>query len=178
LAGLVFMARSRRLPMLVPGSRPYNPVSEREAAVFARAARDVHPDDARGNPGRYGKTLVAWAGVLRSYEVSKEDNATVLRFDVEHRYFDWIEDVGLQRARYFLSPRGEGTFRAAWSMPFKAFGAVSEKAHVGDMLVVYGYPADLRGQVVGIFPAEYVRLIEAERYSDRQLDYGRPGATR
>ncbi|AUX31828.1 MULTISPECIES: hypothetical protein [Sorangium] len=177
-AGLAFMARSGCLSLLAPGSRPYHPVSEREAAVFARATRELHPDDVRGNPGRYGKTLVAWAGVLRSYEVSKESDATVLRFDIEHRYFDWIEDIGLQRARYFLSPRGEGPFRAAWSMPIEAFESVSKQVHHGDMLVVYGYPAEVQGQIVGIFPAEYVRLIPAEGYTDRKLNYGRPEATR
>ncbi|WP_437586393.1 hypothetical protein [Sorangium sp. So ce1000] len=175
-AGLAFLALSGRLPSLAPGSRTYHPVSEQEAAVFARATRDIHPDDVRGNPGRYDKTLVAWAGVLRSYKVSKENDATVLRFDIEHRYFDWIEDSGLQRARYFLSPRGEGAIRAAWSMPLEAFESISEKVHDGDMFVVYGYPADVRGEIVGLFPTEYVRLIQADLYTDRQLDYGRPDA--
>ncbi|MGK3991094.1 hypothetical protein WME99_49055 [Sorangium sp. So ce136] len=177
-AGLAFMARSGRLPSFAPGSRPYQPVSEREAAVFARAMRDIHPDDVRAHPDRHGKALVAWAGILRSYEVSKENDATVLRFDIEHRYFDWIEDFGIQQAHYFLSPKGEGTFRAAWSMPLEAFESVSDKIHHGDMLVVYGYPAEVRGQIVGIFPAEYVRLIQAELYAERQLDYSRPDATR
>ncbi|WP_437911976.1 hypothetical protein WME73_31695 [Sorangium sp. So ce302] len=175
-AGLAFLARSGRLPSLAPGSRPYRPVSDQEAAVFDRATRDIHPDDVRGSPDRYGKTLVAWAGVLRSYKVSKENDATVLRFDIEHRYFDWIEDSGLQRARYFLSPRGEGTIRAAWSMPLEAFESIPEKIHEGDMFVVYGYPADVRGQIVGIFPTEYVRLIQADLYTGRQLDYGRTDA--
>jgi hypothetical protein len=127
-------------PGLVPGSRMYKPVSDREAAVLARATRDIYPDDVRGDPQRYSKTLVAWAGILRSYEASKEHDATVLRFDIEHRYFDWIEDFGLQRERLFLSPRGEGAFRAAWSMPLDALGSVPQRVHEGDLLIVYGYP--------------------------------------
>ncbi|XXT22045.1 hypothetical protein WME94_10840 [Sorangium sp. So ce429] len=139
---------------------------------------NIHPDDVRANPDRHGKTLIAWAGVLRSYEVSKENDATVLRFDIEHRYFDWIEDFGIQQAHYFLSSKGEGTFRAAWSMPLEAFESVPDKIHHGDMLVVYGYPAEVRGQIVGIFPVEYVRLIQADLYAERQLNYSRPDAAR
>jgi hypothetical protein len=172
LGGLAQVLRKRGL---APGSRPYEPVSARESAFFTRAARDVYPDDVRHDLDRYRKTLVSWAGVVRSFQVSKEDDATVLRFDVEHRYFDWIEDVGLQKARYFLARKGEGAFRAAWSMAHEAFRAASKELHEGDMLVVYGYPAEIRGEVVGLFPTEYVRLIGAELYDDGRLDYGRRG---
>jgi hypothetical protein len=171
LLGLTALA----CPGLVPGSRVYKPVSDREAGVFARATRDVYPGDVRQAPERYRKSLVAWAGILRSYEVSKENELTTLRFNIEHRYFDWIEDFGLQPERLFLSPRGEGMFRAAWSMPVEAFASVPEKVHEGDLLIVYGYPAEVRDQVVGFYPTEYVRLIGKNAYTDKKLDYGRRG---
>ena len=160
--GLAGLAQMLRRCGPAPGSRLYEPVSAREFTFFARATRDVYPDDVRRDLDRHRRTSVAWAGVVRSFQVSKESDATVLRFDVEHRYFDWVEDVGPQRARYFLSRRGEGAIRGAWSMSPEAFGAASKRVHEGDMLIVYG-----------LFPTEYVRLVDSTIYDDTRLDYGR-----
>lgn len=139
---------------LIPGSRHYVAVSPREAAVLNGAALDVFPDDVRRDPTRYTKTLVAWAGIVRSYEMRTEDGSLVIRFDVEHRYFDWIEDSGVQLERYFLSPRGEGMFRAAWAMPLEMRDTIAKQLHTGDMLVVYGIPSEVRNDVVALYPTE------------------------
>jgi hypothetical protein len=61
LVGLVSIG----CPGVLPGSRPYKPVSDREAAVLARAAREVYPDDVRREPERHSKTFVVWVGILK-----------------------------------------------------------------------------------------------------------------
>ena len=160
-------------PGVVPGSGPYEPVSEREGAVFARAVRTVQPQDVRASLDPHRNTLIAWAGIIRSFEVTEEDGSAVVRFDVEHRYFDWIEDFSSSSARYLLSSRGEGIFRSAWSMPVEALDPLSQTIQNGDMLVVYGFPAEVRDEVVGLYPTEYVRLIDSSLVNDEALDYGR-----
>jgi hypothetical protein len=157
-----------------PGSSEYRPVSEKEAAVFASANRTVHPEDVRRTPARYQHTLVAWAGVVRNMTTSEDGSHLVIRFDVEHRYFDWIYDFGIQRAHYFLSPRGEGSVRLAWAVPLSRGEAVLAHVQPGHMLVAYGYPSEVRDGAVILGPTEYVRAIPQSEYSDTTLDYGRP----
>jgi hypothetical protein len=172
MLGLVSVA----CPGFVAGSREYKPVSDREAAVLARATREVYPDDVRREPERHAKTFVAWVGILKKYEASRARGGTDLWFDLEHRYFDWIEDFGLQPERLFISPRGEGAFRATWSLPPDAYDRLGQNLHEGDLIVVYGYPSQIQDGVVGIHPTEYVRLLPRVAYSDKKLDYGRRAA--
>jgi hypothetical protein len=48
-------------PPIAPGSRAYRPAEAEDAAIFARARRDVFPDDDRSATA--GAGLVAWAGL-------------------------------------------------------------------------------------------------------------------
>lgn len=156
-----------------PGSRDYRPYSPKEEKSYARAKRDVFPDDVERDPSAYKDVLVAWPGVITSFEVEEKPDTLVIHFKVEHRYFDWIEDKSIQKEVYFLSPRGEGTFSCDWPMPREARDQVTAHIHDGDMLIVYGHP--LHGVDGLVLKAEYVRLVEAKWYSDEVLDYGRPG---
>jgi hypothetical protein len=168
--GLAWLQASQEI---VLGSRVYQPTGDPEARVFERAARDVYPDDVRAEPQRYVKILVAWPGILRSHELKKDDDTATLKLTLEHRYFDWIEDFSPRRERYFLSPRGEGTFRATWSMSRAALDAMPQTLHKGDMLLVYGYPAEVRDRTVSVNPTEYARVIAGSLYTDKALNYGR-----
>jgi len=75
---------------------------------------------------------------------------------------------------YFLSPRGEGTFQASWSMSREQFERMSDDLHDGDMVIVYGHPvAASEGRVADVNPTEYARIIRRRLYTDRALNYGR-----
>ncbi|MDO9020853.1 MAG: hypothetical protein Q7V43_28270 [Myxococcales bacterium] len=153
--------------MFAPGSRGYRPGSPREEEAFAATRRDVHPRDV-------GAVEVAWAGVIRAFEVDDLADRVELRFVLEHRFFDWIEDYSVQRERYFVSPRGEGLFAARWPMPREARAEVRDHVHVGDLLLVYG-PASRTGGRLAIDPARYVRLVVPGLWRDDVIDYGRDG---
>jgi hypothetical protein len=157
------------------GSGEYKPLGPGEIAAHRKAVRDVFPADVRKDPQRYSNTLVAWAGVLRSFEATKEGNKTVLRFVVEHRYFDWLTNYGFQADRFFLSPRGEGVFKASWSLPLEAFDSIPRLLHNGEMLVIYGNPSEVVGDTIVIAPTAYARIVSAAGFTDQELDYGRPG---
>jgi len=105
--GLAWLQASQEI---VLGSRVYQPTGGPEARVFGRAAQDVYPDDVRAEPQRYVKMLVAWPGILRSYELTKDDETATIKLVLEHRYFDWIEDFSPRRERYFLSPVARAHF--------------------------------------------------------------------
>lgn len=58
----------------------------------------------------YGDETIAWAGVVKDVEIFQSRYGPAVKIQIEHRYFDWIEDHGAQPEVFFLSPRGEGEF--------------------------------------------------------------------
>jgi len=161
-------------PGFPPGSRAYQPLPQWEAKFSVQAKRDIFPNDIRQKPDEAGSTLVVWTGIITNIEISSDDTSRVARFTVEHHYFDWVEDFGVQRARYFLSPRGEGTFVVAWRCESSVDRQFIEQFSVGDMLVAYGYPR-VHGDTVGLHPTENLRAIKPPWFRTDVLDYGRPG---
>jgi len=97
-----------------------------------------------------------------------------MQFTVEHHYFDWREDFGLQRERFFVSPHGEGHFTTIW--PDSAeYAAFLEQFAVGDFLIAYGYPSVIHDDVVGLHPTQNLRAIKPRWYRTDALNYGRLG---
>jgi len=162
-------------PGLVPGSRAYRPLPQWEATFAAQARRDVFPNDVRQKPGEFANTLVVWTGVITNIDIFNDGSSRVVRFTVEHHYFDWIEDISIQHERFFLSPRGEGVFATAWRAESPTEQKFVAQFEDGDMLVAYGFPSSIRGSVVGLDPAMNLRAIKPQWYRTDILDYGRPG---
>jgi hypothetical protein len=165
-------------PPLVSGSRLYRPVTS-SADVFARGRRDVFPGDVRD--GHAGAGLVAWSGIVSRVEETATGGTRVWDLYVEHHYWDWIEDFGIQRERAFLSPRGEG--------PFRCRGVISEGAptemtadanHLrvvptlatGDMAIVVGEPIRVADGVVHL-RCLYLDARPKSFYATDRWDYGR-----
>jgi hypothetical protein len=159
----------------IPGSRAYTPLPKFEARFFGEAKRDVFPDDVRKQPERFKDVLVVWTGVIRSIDYFNDGTSRVARITASHAYFDWIEDRGIQRERFFLSPRGEGEFAVAWRAESPPERQFVDQFAVGDFIVAYGKPASVRDGVVGFFPTENIRAIKPEWFRRDVLDYGRPG---
>jgi len=132
-------------------SRLYKPTQAPDAAVFAEADRKVFPDDVRIQGASVRP--VAWAGVVRRVDETEVNGTRVWDLYVEHHYWTFIEDFGMQPQRALLSPRGEGMFRCR--------GAKSDAAQTemtadtsrlrfiptvaaGDMAIVVGKPVRVR----------------------------------
>ena len=162
-------------PGIVPGSRAYRPLPQWEAKFFAEARRDVFPNDVRQEPDGFTDTLVVWTGIIKDIDFFNDGSSRVARFTADHHYFDWIEDFGIQKERFFLSPRGEGEFAAAWRVDSSDNQKFVDQFSVGDMLVAYGYPSMIRDDVVGLYPTQNLRAIKPQWYRTDILDYGRPG---
>jgi hypothetical protein len=150
----------------------YRPSTSDEQDVLSRSRRDVFPDDIRRDIDAYRSTLVVWTGIVESARWLDSDHATA-ELRIEHHYWDFIEDLSIQREVAFLSARGEGPFSCTK-------GAGDAKPRSPDlppaqsMAIVYGYPeavhadsrvVDLRCTFVSIAPREW--------YATDIWDYGR-----
>lgn len=158
-----------------PGSNFYRPLPKWEAKFFSQARRDIFPRDVLNNRSKYTNTLVVWTGIIKEIKIDQEADSKVHRFTIEHHYFDWIEDHGVQRERYFLSARGEGNFALAWGEYEPDDAKFLKQFSVGDMIVAYGYPSMFKGDLIGFYPVQNIRSIKPEWYRTDVLDYGRPG---
>jgi hypothetical protein len=158
---------------LFPGSRYYEPASEWERREFERADRYVYPDDVRQDPEQYPSATVAWPGVIVDSTFHEEEEGMEAVLLLEHHYFDWIEDFGAQPERFFLSPRGEGAFKASWSLEQGAAARqLRDAARPGNLAIVYGVPNGIEGDAVNL-KSVYVRIIDQACYTTEILDYGR-----
>jgi hypothetical protein len=66
-------------------------------------------------------------------------------------------------------------FAAAWSVETPHDKQFMSQFAVGDMLVAYGYPSILHGDIVGLYPVENLRSLKPQWFRMDELDYGRPG---
>ena len=162
-------------PGLLPGSRLYQPLPKWERQFFEKARRDIYPNDVRESPQAYKKTLVVWPGIIKSIKTDTENGSQITRFTIEHHYFDWIENQGIQREIYFLSPRGEGSFALAWPADTQEDKLFITQFAVDDMIIAYGYPSMIKDDLIGLYPTQNIRAIKPKWYRTDVLDYGRPG---
>jgi hypothetical protein len=152
----------------------YKPVSPREAEVFSRSTFNIYPDDVRKNLAAHRDATMAWAGILKSIEFGDDAENPYSKFVVEHHYFDWLDDSSVQKAHFFLSPRGEGLFQATWPMKKEwDLNAMRQQVVPGSMFVVYGKPKAVKDNIIDLGQAEYARMISKEFYTTEKLDYGR-----
>ena len=92
-----------------PHSKAYEGTSEAERKLLAESQRGVYPNDVRAQPERYTKATLAWPGIVRTVVPAPRDPAWA-QVVIAHHYWDWIEDHSIQKAKAFLSARGEGDF--------------------------------------------------------------------
>ena len=172
---ILFLLLFAGCPGPFPGSKSYTPLPTWEQKFFEEARRDIYPDDVRQSPATYKETLVTWPGIIRDITIETENGSRIARFSIEHHYFDWIEDFGVQRERFFLSPRGEGMFVAAWRVDTEDEKQFVKQFAVNDMIIAYGYPSMIKDDLIGLYPTQNIRSIKPEWYRTDVLDYGRLG---
>jgi hypothetical protein len=155
-------------PGFAPYSKPYQGNSEWERQYLTKARRDVYPDDVRKDPATFRQATLAWAGVVVSAQPEAKD-PTFAEVVIEHHYWDWIEDHSIQKAKAFLSPRGEGRFTCHAE---RRMLPAPELA--GAMAVAYVRPVGIKDDV--LHTACLVRFYPREWYATDVMDYGRDGA--
>ena len=116
-----------------------------------------------------------WTGVITKVEIFSDISPRTARLTAEHHYVDWIENLSIQRERFFQSPRGEGAFAGRWILATPEDQKCVDQLTVGDMLIAYGYPRVIGGDYVGLNTTQNLRAIKLQWYRTDILDYGRPG---
>ena len=150
-----------------PSSRAYNGESEVERKLLHDARRDVYPDDVREDLESYRKATLAWPGIVVS---SKPDPKipSMAMIVIEHHYWDWIEDHSIQKAKAFLSPRGEGQF-----VCHAELATLPKVALARAMAIAYARPVGIKdGQ---LHAACLVQFHAPDWYATDVFDYGRNG---
>jgi hypothetical protein len=151
-----------------PYSKAYEGNSDWERKYLAEARRDVYPGDVRENVESFRKATLAWPGIVVSAGPEAKDPA-FSEVVIEHHYWDWIEDHSIQKAKAFLSPRGEGRFTCHAER--RTLPAVDlTKA----MAVAYVRPVGIKDEI--LHAACIVRFYPPDWYATDVMDYGRDGA--
>jgi hypothetical protein len=148
-----------------PYSKDYEGTSDVERKLLGEARRDIYPDDVRKAPESFLKATLAWPGVVVSAEPDPKDPlfSTIV---VEHHYWDWIEDHSIQKAKAFLSPRGEGRF--VCHAERRTLPPVELK---DAMTIAYVRPIGVKDQT--LHTACIMRFFPREWYATDVMDYGR-----
>lgn len=156
-------------------TKVYQPSSNWEEAELKSSDFNIFPDDIRGNIEGYKNAKVAWAGIIKDTQYHETASNIQLGFIVEHHYFDWVQDQSVQRAKFFLSPNGEGKISAVWSIKKNALSAeIQEASKAGNMIVMYGTPHHVENGIVYL-SISYVRTFPSYLFRTDVMDYGRPG---
>jgi hypothetical protein len=153
----------------------YKPVSAWEEEAMSKASFDIFPNDVKGNIDAHKNSKVAWAGIVKSYEIDESTSPKQIIYKLEHHYFSWAID-GTTR-QFWLSPRGEGIFTARW--PFQEGWTeytVQENIKINDLIVTYGIPKSITTEnYIDLGEAYYMRLFPSQSYRTDVINYGRPG---
>ena len=157
---------------LPPNCVPYRPLPGLEKQLYNVAKRKVTPNNVRKLPDKYIKTLVVWTGIIKNIDSNKEQGTEFFQITVEHHYFDWIENRGAQKEMFFLSPRGEGTFIAAWSAGNAQEYEFIRHFTVGDMIIAYGRPCMTEDDILVLNPTVNIRPVKPQWFSTEIPDYG------
>jgi hypothetical protein len=163
------------------GNESYQPVTKPEKIEFARDRLDVYPDDIRKDPAFHAGAGVAWAGIIRSTDAREADEGGQIMADTvfEHHYFDWVQNRSGRGVEFFVSPRGEGLFRAKWRLDKTGRDATAESAEKyagpGKLALVYGLPEKVDADGTVVLKYRYLRILGADCFSTNKCDYGRFG---
>jgi hypothetical protein len=148
----------------------YEGGSDTERELLAEARRDIYPDDVRKDPETFRTTTLAWPGIVMSARPDPSDTG-MSEVVIEHHYWDWMEDHSIQKAKAFLSPRGEGAFvchaerRTVPSIELKTA-----------MAIAYVRPVEIKDQK--LHATCIVRFFPRVWYATNVMDYGRNGEGR
>jgi len=154
------------------GSREYTPHSDQERIEFEKADRNVYPDDIRLDFSKFEDTAVAWAGIIQETSIIDVEDHMEMILEVQHHYFDWIEDISPGWEAYWLSPKGEGLFKAKIGFSREELEVREKWGAIGNMVIVYGTPHMVDDDDV-IYINTSIAFFAGRDYTTHRLTYGR-----
>jgi hypothetical protein len=161
-------------PILAPHTKPYHPYSEWEVDEYKKANVNIFPDDVRKDINTFKDTVIAWPGIIQTQELKRYEDKVDVELVLEHHFYDWLEDYGLQKEKIFLSPQGEGLFTTIWSLRSDVnLEEWNRMVNIGDLAIVYGYPDSINLDSIISIRSTYIRSFPRDYYCTDILDYDR-----
>lgn len=154
---------------LMPVPRAYRPENSREEVLWAKARRDVFPEDVRKRPEAFRNELMAWPGVITLADREAGKQGRVWKLILAHHYWDWTEQTGRPAERVLLSPRGEGFFQCMQP----ALDSAKPYDPREEFAVVYGYPEKVLDNDVIQMHCVSLRTFHRSTYTTEAVEYGR-----
>jgi hypothetical protein len=146
------------------GTGEYTPKDDHEKIQFEKANRNIYPDDVRKD------TTIAWAGIIKETTMTEVGNRIEVIILVDHHYYDWLVGINSPYGTYWLSPRGEGAFKAKGR--YDSVEQAKKWVSKGNMVIVYGTPAVVDGNGVILIDTIITKTIRSS-FNTYVLDYGR-----
>lgn len=87
-------------------SNPYKPDGW-EKPYYDSSLKTAFPSDLIKQPDKYSDKLIHLIGIVDSIYI--DSNKTVT-FQLENKYWDYVEDYSIQDEKMFVSEKGEGKF--------------------------------------------------------------------
>lgn len=154
---------------LMQSIRPYRPANSREELLWAKARRDVFPEDVRRRLEPYRNELLAWPGIISLATQEPGHQGRGWKLIIAHHYWDWTEQSGRPAERVLLSPRGEGFFQCVQP----ALDSAKPHDPREELAIVYGYPEKvLENDIIQMHCVD-IRSFHRSAYATDVLEYGR-----
>jgi hypothetical protein len=117
---------------------------------------------------------IQWVGIIDSFWVEGNDQASILFIRASHKYWDYIEDFSIQREKMFVSPLGGGSFIYRKSILNRPVDStkydMSRLAQKNNLGIFYGRTVP-GPDSVPVLEGVRVRFIHRQYYSTRIWSY-------
>jgi hypothetical protein len=157
----------------VASSRIYQPL-EWEKPYLAQFEKCVMPSDVQAHPASYTGKRLHWVGIIDTLIVNPRGESMYTSLLVNQKYYDYIEDFGIQRERMFVSPYGEGAFYfdkifvgSSMDSLKPMFLSVAKK---GNLVFCYGTFTTLRDSIP-VLVSSGARFIPSELFATDIFSY-------
>lgn len=171
LSSLALIAVLTGCASLGPSSHAYKPLPW-EAPFQRDYSKYPFPNEISADHD-LGKRI-HWLGIIDSFWIDGDDSSSTLHIAAQHKFWDYIEDISIQREVMFVSPLGAGAFVYTKVLNTKpddsTIAALSDLAHKNNIGMFYGeYSGSING--VPVLEGDRVRFIHRQFYSTRILSY-------
>jgi hypothetical protein len=151
-------------------SNPYKP-DNWEKPYYDSSIKAAFPSDLARFPDKFTNKLVHLIGIVASVYIDPKDSAHTVRFLLDNKYWDYIEDYSIQDEVMFVSEKGDGKFYV-----------VLENVNPDDLKSIKNFPAEQKLFLVygnfkemsnnyPVIIAQQIKFIDYEFYSTKIFSY-------
>ena len=151
---------------ILMSSNPYQP-DEWEKPFYESAIKTAFPSDLVKHPEKYKGKLIHLIGVVDSVIVEGNN----VKFLLDNKYWDYLEDYSIQDEVMFVSEKGDGKFWVTLSeINPEQFEELKQFPEEKKLFLVYGTFEELLNNYP-VLSAQQVKYIDYEFYTTNVFSY-------